>query len=258
MVEYKYIKTKKILGKDRRVYKKKGSNKEYLKKKDRMIAVSDYKKNQKGKKGKKGKIVGGVINTDINFYKQLTNELDNYITSDELQIPSLHINRADHSKGTFQVVPDRKDKDKYEKFMVYIHKFDYNTPSTATDSMFLSYTIKLIPHKYFSERFDKDGLEKINDELNKSQHFFTYANISNGKNKYTDSNGKIIGEYAICNSYEIKEIEVVKRVNNNTFTFKLEYKLRSKDRMANTVAISQTTCNAMTRLLDDTKKKIYN
>ena len=50
MVEYKYIKTKKILGKDRRVYKKKGSNKEYLKKKDRMVAVSDYKKNQKGKK----------------------------------------------------------------------------------------------------------------------------------------------------------------------------------------------------------------
>jgi|UniRef100_A0A6C0JQX0 hypothetical protein len=49
MVEYKYIKTKKILGKDRRVYKKKGSNKEYLKKKDRMVAVSDYKKSQKGK-----------------------------------------------------------------------------------------------------------------------------------------------------------------------------------------------------------------
>lgn len=44
MTEYKLVKQKVILGKKRNIYKKKGSNKEYLKYKCKMMNVVKYKK----------------------------------------------------------------------------------------------------------------------------------------------------------------------------------------------------------------------
>ena len=59
MVEYKLFKKKEINGKKRNIYKKKGSNKQYIKSKGKMMNLAKYKKLIKNKKLKKG----GVYDT---------------------------------------------------------------------------------------------------------------------------------------------------------------------------------------------------
>ena len=54
MVEYKLFKKKEINGKKRNIYKKKGSNKQYIKSKGKMMNLAKYKKLIKNKKLKKG------------------------------------------------------------------------------------------------------------------------------------------------------------------------------------------------------------
>ena len=49
--KYKFLKTENILGKKKRLYKKKGSQKIYCKHKNRMINVIKYKKIKQMKKG---------------------------------------------------------------------------------------------------------------------------------------------------------------------------------------------------------------
>ena len=57
MTEYKLVKQKVILGKKRNIYKKKGSNKEYVKYKCKMMNVVKYKKMKTKKLPKKKKII---------------------------------------------------------------------------------------------------------------------------------------------------------------------------------------------------------
>ena len=59
MVEYKLFNKKEINGKKRNIYKKKGSNKQYIKSKGKMMNLAKYKKLIKNKKLKKG----GVYDT---------------------------------------------------------------------------------------------------------------------------------------------------------------------------------------------------
>jgi hypothetical protein len=54
MVEYKLFKKEVINGKKRNIYKKKGSNKQYIKSKGKMMNLAKYKKLIKNKKLKKG------------------------------------------------------------------------------------------------------------------------------------------------------------------------------------------------------------
>jgi len=56
MTEYKLVKHKVILGKKRNIYKKKGSNKEYVKYKCKMMNVVKYKKMKTKKLPKKRKL----------------------------------------------------------------------------------------------------------------------------------------------------------------------------------------------------------
>jgi len=61
MVEYKYVNKKLVGGKTKRIYKKQGSNKQYLKNNGKMMRVTEYRK--KVSNNKKG---GAIFNNGIN------------------------------------------------------------------------------------------------------------------------------------------------------------------------------------------------
>tara|TARA_B110000259_G_scaffold188472_1_gene247857 strand:+ start:853 stop:1851 length:999 start_codon:yes stop_codon:yes gene_type:complete len=85
MTEYKLVKQKVILGKKRNIYKKKGSNKEYVKYKCKMMNVVKYKKMKTKKLPKKRKLSrktkkrGGYYETNLTKFERFSDHVKAHI-----------------------------------------------------------------------------------------------------------------------------------------------------------------------------------
>ena len=75
MVEYKYVNKKLVGGKPKRIYKKQGSNKQYLKNNGKMMRVTEYRKKVSNNK-KGGTIFSSGITAKIEDLKRI--EIDTY------------------------------------------------------------------------------------------------------------------------------------------------------------------------------------
>lgn len=184
MSKYIFLKKKIILGKTKKIYTKKGSKKEYVKYKNRMINIAKYKKikNYNSKKMK-----GGVPRAPSQIRRQTRNPSK---TIREIRGPSL-INRTpghsliERTKGPPQIRPTRIiiKKNRFEKLYSLEDRKNRAMKANLENSLEDLEKLQLSEQKQEQEphsktktriRFGKDTVHKIAPiSYMKKLHFFT-------------------------------------------------------------------------------------